>query len=262
MNESVWIMLLVGAFVLFCILGLTFEGFATVSHDRLGRFPNSGGKKFYQRFVQPYWPLWLIPVLLTTVGPAIARSYYGFYSADVSRSLLFLISFLAFFTFGFSALLPPEYSTLRLAQKLSTTIIVFVAMILMIIVFGFLTIPRASQQLEGIVSGPSFGEGILEGKDRDPIRGGVIYKLEIDGHHYQTPDSQFFKNSVVGEPIHFAYNSSADYWRPEVFNPTKIRLSTWDTITLIAAIVNWVILSFLVVDGWISLIRRNIERFM
>ena len=253
-------MLLLGAFVLFCILGLTFEGFTTVSHDRLGRFPDSGGKKFYQRFVQPYWPLWLIPVLMTTIGPAIARSYYGFYSADVSRSLLFLISFLAFFTFGFSALLPPEYSTLRTVHKLSTRIIVIVTMILMIIVFGFLTIPRASQQLEGIISGPSFSEGALEGKDRDSIpRGGVIYKLEIDGHDYQTPDSQFFKNAVVGQPLHFAYNSSADYWRPEIFNPAKIRLSAWDSITLIASIVNWVILSFLVVDGWVSLITRNIE---
>ncbi|MFZ1399231.1 MAG: hypothetical protein WAS33_20165, partial [Candidatus Promineifilaceae bacterium] len=205
MNESVWIMLLVGAFVLFCILGLAFEGFATFSYDRLGRLPDSGGKKFYQRFVQPYWLLWLIPVLMTTIGPAIARSYYGFYSADISRSLLSVILFLAFFTFSFSALLAPKYSPLRLVQKLSTKVIAIITMILMIIVFGFLTIPRASQQLEGIISGPSFSEGVLERKDTDSIpRGGVIYELEIDGRHYQTPDSQFFKNVVVGEPIHFA----------------------------------------------------------
>lgn len=260
-------MLLVGAFVLFCILGLTFEGIATVSHDRLGRFPDSGGKKFYQRFVQPYWPLWLVPVSMTIIGPAIVRSYYGFYWADISRSLLFLtIVFLAFFTFGFSALLSPEYFILPLAMsqsKASTKIIAVITMILTIIVFGFLTIPQASQQLEGIISGPSFSQGILERKYTDSIpRGGTFRYLVIDGRRFHTPDPQFYKNAVVGEPIQFAYNSSADYSRPEIFDPTKISLGTWGTITFIAAIVNWVILSFLVVDGWISLIRRNIERFM
>lgn len=260
MNESVWIMLLVGTFVLFCILGLAFEGLAIVSRDRLGRLPNSGGKKFYQRFVQPYWPLWLVPVSVTIIGPAIARSYYGFYSADISRSLLSVILLLAlftFFAFGLS-LVPGLYP-----HKLRIKVIAVITMILMIIVFGFLTVPQASQQLEGLISGPSFSEGVLENKYSDWIvRVGTVRYLEINGRFYQTPNPQFYNDAIIGEPIQFAFNSSADYWRPEIFEPTKISLGTWGTITLIAAIVNWVILSFLVVDGWISLIRRNIERFM
>lgn len=255
MNESVWIMLLLGAFVLFCILGLTFEGFATFSYDRLGRFPDSGGKKFYQRVVYPYWPLWLIPVLMTTIGPAIGRSYYAFYWADISRSLLFIILFLTFFTYFALGLGTSQ-------QKLSTKVIAVITMILMIIVFGFLTVPRASQQLEGIISGPSFSEGVLERKNKDITRGGTIRYLEIDGRLYHTPDPQFYNNAVVGEPIHFAYNSSANYWRPEVFDTAKIRLSTTGILTLIASIINWIITSFLVVDGWLSVFHRNRERFL
>lgn len=260
MNESVWIMLLLGAFVLFCILGLSFEGLATVSRDRLGRLPDSGGKKFYQRFVQPYWPPWLVPVLVTVIGPGIARSYYGFYSADISRSLLSVILLLAVFTFFALGL---NLGLGIYPQKPSTKVIAVITMILMIVVFGFLTLPQASQQLEGIISGPSFSEGVLENKYSDWIvRVGTVRYLEINGRFYQTPDPQFYNDAIIGEPIQFAFNSSADYWRPEIFNPTKISLGTWGTITLIAAIVNWVILSFLVVDGWVSIITRNIELLM
>lgn len=258
-------MLLVGGFVLFCILGLAFEGLATVSRDRLGRFSDSGGKQFYQRLIHPYWQLWTILVLITTFGPNLSRSYYDFYWGEINKGLLLIIWFLGFFTLFFSAFITSNYNfPLGPSQrKASTKTISALTMILMIIVFGFLTVPRASQQLEGVLSGPAFAEGTLERKNTDFVsRSGTQYYFEIDGRFYQTPDPQLYNNAIVGEPIHFAFNNSADYWRPEIFDTVKIRLSTTGIITLIASIINWIITSFLVVDGWLSAFNRNRKHFL
>ena len=212
------------------------------------------GKKFFYRFIRPVWVLWLLLAIIVTFGPKLLQGYYDYFMAELNSQLLISIGLGAWFFLGLISVADkPPY----ISDK-SLSILVVCTSIFIFIVATFLTLPRAGQQIQALITGPNFNMGIVQRKYQDYIaRGGTVYYVHVNNYQYQTPDADWYETIRVGEPLEYAYSPFVTFLTPEIFDPQKSGFSALGIAIVSCGCFLWFVGILFAVDGWLSILRLN-----
>jgi len=236
----------------FIILGIGFQGYATLASFQDKTYVTLG-RMIAQRLIRPIWYIWIILGLVIGFGPKFFNGYYDFYAAEINSQLFASIMINSLFF----ALIMLLYRGFILSDK-SFAYLMFVTAIFYFLVSIFYTFPRTSQQLQALITGPKHKSGVVQGTHSySVVRSGMVYYVDVDEDHYQTPDADWFKSIEVGKKLEYAYSPYVTLLTPEIFDPQKSHFTMYGIIIIFCGFIFWFLGACLAIDGWLAVLSRR-----
>lgn len=200
--------LLIELLILLCAIGLwrAFDG--ALRNPKLYNVEISFHRRPSRSKAEVWILIFLIGVLVALFGfRAVTNSYYDFFTTGLLVGSLSMVWFTVIVIGMFAQLFIPDGLVFEgKLGKLTWFMLTIMTAMFVILAGPLLVIPDGIDTIQGVFSGPSMAQGIVQSKTSHFDRSGAYYNMTINNQEFDVPNSAWWNTLRRGDSITYAYN--------------------------------------------------------